>query len=250
MLAAAFFVAAAPSARATPDALPEIAARAAAEGGAAKCWSLIRAGGPFRYDRDGVVFGNRERLPARASAGLLSRVHGADAGRAQPRRAAHRLRGTADGARRLLLHGRSLPVLCEDPRMKAPDLAIVDDAGVHPWTGTVEPLKTAAAHAHLKFATRRSGACQGSRDAVRGTRPRAQAARAFRPQLGRARRRARGPRLARQDRPRDRCSTAAPPIAATIPPTGRRSRTSWPKPPSSGRSGTWGSGCSRPDPAF
>jgi RNAse (barnase) inhibitor barstar len=37
--------------------------------------------------------------------------------------------------------------------MKAPDLAIVDDAGVQPWTGTVEPLKTAAAHAHLKFAT-------------------------------------------------------------------------------------------------
>ena len=37
--------------------------------------------------------------------------------------------------------------------MKAPDLAIVDDAGVQPWTGTAEPLKTAAAHAHLKFAT-------------------------------------------------------------------------------------------------
>jgi ribonuclease T1 len=25
-------------------------------------YSRIRAGGPFRYDRDGVVFGNRERL--------------------------------------------------------------------------------------------------------------------------------------------------------------------------------------------
>ena len=37
--------------------------------------------------------------------------------------------------------------------MKAPDLAIVDDAGVQPWTGSAEPLKTAAAHAHLKFAT-------------------------------------------------------------------------------------------------
>ena len=35
--------------------------------------------------------------------------------------------------------------------MKAPDLAIVDDAGVQPWTGTVEPLKTAAAA--LKCAT-------------------------------------------------------------------------------------------------
>jgi RNAse (barnase) inhibitor barstar len=37
--------------------------------------------------------------------------------------------------------------------MKAPDLAIVDDAGVHPWTGAADPLKAAAAHAHLKFAT-------------------------------------------------------------------------------------------------
>ena len=37
--------------------------------------------------------------------------------------------------------------------MKAPDLAIVDDAGVQPWTGSAEPLKTAAAHAHLKLAT-------------------------------------------------------------------------------------------------
>ena len=37
--------------------------------------------------------------------------------------------------------------------MKAPDLAAVDDAGVHPWTGPAEPLKAAAAHAHLKFAS-------------------------------------------------------------------------------------------------
>ncbi|MEO8346296.1 MAG: barstar family protein [Betaproteobacteria bacterium] len=35
--------------------------------------------------------------------------------------------------------------------MKVPDLAIVDDAGVHPWTGATEALKAAAAHAHLKF---------------------------------------------------------------------------------------------------
>ncbi len=37
--------------------------------------------------------------------------------------------------------------------MKPPDLAVLDDAGVHAWTGTAEPLKTAAAHAHLKFAS-------------------------------------------------------------------------------------------------
>ncbi len=35
--------------------------------------------------------------------------------------------------------------------MKAPDLAVVDDAGVRTWTGATEPLKAAAAHAHLKF---------------------------------------------------------------------------------------------------
>ena len=36
--------------------------------------------------------------------------------------------------------------------MKPPDLASVDNAGVRPWSGSVEPLKPAAEHAHLKFA--------------------------------------------------------------------------------------------------
>ncbi|MEO8508790.1 MAG: barstar family protein [Betaproteobacteria bacterium] len=35
--------------------------------------------------------------------------------------------------------------------MKAPDFTSIDDAGVVPWTGSAEPLKAAAAHAHLKF---------------------------------------------------------------------------------------------------
>lgn len=35
--------------------------------------------------------------------------------------------------------------------MKIPDLAVVDEAGVHPWKGTTDLLKSAAAHAHLKF---------------------------------------------------------------------------------------------------
>ena len=35
--------------------------------------------------------------------------------------------------------------------MKAPDLANLDDAGVHEWTGATEPLKTASVHAHLTF---------------------------------------------------------------------------------------------------
>jgi RNAse (barnase) inhibitor barstar len=37
--------------------------------------------------------------------------------------------------------------------MKPPDLTVIDNAGVHPWSGTTEPLKTAAAHAHLRFCT-------------------------------------------------------------------------------------------------
>lgn len=37
--------------------------------------------------------------------------------------------------------------------MKAPDLTKLDDAGVHEWHGAAEPLKTAAAHTHLKFAS-------------------------------------------------------------------------------------------------
>lgn len=37
--------------------------------------------------------------------------------------------------------------------MKAPDLTSIEDAGVHAWTGTLEPLKSAAASAHLKLAT-------------------------------------------------------------------------------------------------
>jgi len=36
--------------------------------------------------------------------------------------------------------------------MKVPDLASVNDACVHPWSGSVEPVKAAAAHAHLSFA--------------------------------------------------------------------------------------------------
>lgn len=41
--------------------------------------------------------------------------------------------------------------------MKAPDLAVVDDAGVQPWTGPVEPLATAATHAALRLDTVKLG---------------------------------------------------------------------------------------------
>lgn len=48
-------------ARATPDALPEIAVADLPKEGR-EVLALIQKGGPFRYDRDGVVFGNYERL--------------------------------------------------------------------------------------------------------------------------------------------------------------------------------------------
>jgi RNAse (barnase) inhibitor barstar len=35
--------------------------------------------------------------------------------------------------------------------MKPPDLTVIDDAGVHPWSGAHEALKTAATQAHLRF---------------------------------------------------------------------------------------------------
>ena len=53
-------------ARAAGDALPEVAV-AALPAEAQRTLALIRDGGPFPYERDGVRFGNRERLlPAQA----------------------------------------------------------------------------------------------------------------------------------------------------------------------------------------
>jgi ribonuclease T1 len=61
-IALALLLAAGPAAsRATPDALPEIAA-AALPKEARQTLALIRSGGPYPYQRDGVVFANRERL--------------------------------------------------------------------------------------------------------------------------------------------------------------------------------------------
>ena len=66
VLVAASFVGTDASARATPETLSEIAV-AALPGEAREMLAAIRRGGPFRYERDGVAFGNRERLlPAHA----------------------------------------------------------------------------------------------------------------------------------------------------------------------------------------
>jgi hypothetical protein len=37
--------------------------------------------------------------------------------------------------------------------MKAPDLTNVEEAGVRAWSGSLEPLRSAASHAQLSFAT-------------------------------------------------------------------------------------------------
>jgi ribonuclease T1 len=48
-------------ARATAEALPEVAA-AELPAEARRTLALIREGGPFPYERDGIRFGNREKL--------------------------------------------------------------------------------------------------------------------------------------------------------------------------------------------
>lgn len=53
-------------ARSTPDALPDVALTTLPKEAQATL-TLIARGGPFPYQRDGVVFGNREKhLPAQA----------------------------------------------------------------------------------------------------------------------------------------------------------------------------------------
>jgi ribonuclease T1 len=61
VLAAVLFAAIEASARTAPDALPEIAV-AALPSQARDLLIAIRSGGPFRFERDGVVFGNREQI--------------------------------------------------------------------------------------------------------------------------------------------------------------------------------------------
>ncbi len=61
LLAATLFVSAAALARSAPETLAEIAV-ADLPREAREVLVQIRAGGPFAFERDGVVFGNRERI--------------------------------------------------------------------------------------------------------------------------------------------------------------------------------------------
>ena len=58
---AALLAAAPVAAKATPEGLPEVSASALPVE-ARKTLTLIGKGGPFPYSRDGIVFGNREKL--------------------------------------------------------------------------------------------------------------------------------------------------------------------------------------------
>ena len=58
---AALHAAAPVAAKATAEAVPEVSA-SALPGEARKTLALIGKGGPFPYSRDGIVFGNREKL--------------------------------------------------------------------------------------------------------------------------------------------------------------------------------------------
>jgi ribonuclease T1 len=61
LLAATLFAAAAALARTAPESLAEVAV-ADLPREAREVLVQIRAGGPFAFERDGVVFGNRERI--------------------------------------------------------------------------------------------------------------------------------------------------------------------------------------------
>jgi len=65
VIAAMFVVASSACARGTPDALASVSVRQL-PGEARDVLARIQSGGPFTYERDGVVFGNREHiLPSR-----------------------------------------------------------------------------------------------------------------------------------------------------------------------------------------
>ena len=65
---------------------------------AVKTHGLILSGGPFAHDKDGSVFGNRERLLPREKRGFYPRIHRRDTGRQEPRRPTDHLRRQAPAA--------------------------------------------------------------------------------------------------------------------------------------------------------
>ena len=93
----------------------------AAAGGAGRPRPHPR-GGPFRYERDGVVFGNRERLLPAKPRGYYHEYTVPHARREEPRRAPHRLRRPTYPPDACYYTDDHYQSFCEDSRMKAPDL--------------------------------------------------------------------------------------------------------------------------------
>ncbi len=122
---------------------------------AAHTVDLIEAGGPFPYDRDGIVFENREGLLPDEWIRLLPRVHRAHPGRERPRRPEDH-RGLR---RRAVLDRRPLPIVREDLPMSglAGLLAHHVEPGIYRWHGhfPVEDVRHTVEHAGWRFAAGR-----------------------------------------------------------------------------------------------
>ena len=207
--------------------------------------SRSERGGPSRYERDGVVFGNREGLLPAPSARLLSRVHRADAGRAQPRRTPHRLRRRRRSRR---TRASTPPTTTSPSRGSANEGARSYERRRSRRARVVRLGRAAAgraaAHAHLAFAAVDLTHAK-DRTALFAALDKSLA---LPDHFGHN-----WDALADVLEDRDWLGKHGRVIAftgsrrvphASIRPTGRRSRTSWPRPRSSGRSVTSPSGCS------
>ena len=117
--------------------------------------ALITKGGPFQYDRDGVVFGNREQLLPAKPRGYYHEYTVPTPGAQIARRARIVCGGASDRARRVLLHRRPLPVVQEDPRMKLPDLH--DRNWPASMRGAATPMRSPRPRAAAKLKLRRRG---------------------------------------------------------------------------------------------
>lgn len=91
--------------------------------------ALIRQGGPFRYTKDGSVFGNRERLLPSHKRGYYREYTVVTPGAHD--RGARRIvrRQSANASANLLLHGRSLRELCAHRAVSGQTRAIQIEGG-------------------------------------------------------------------------------------------------------------------------
>ena len=136
VLAAAFFCAASRTGPRHAESLPDIAVAELPEEGR-EVLAQIHRGGPFRYDRDGVVFGNSEKLLPLNTRAIITSTRCIRRGRRTAARAGSSAVDPA-GAGGVLLHRRPLSVVQEDPRMKAPDLDPCRRRRRPEWTGATD----------------------------------------------------------------------------------------------------------------